>query len=187
MNQQQEAWLISVLRAVLLLCLCGSWIPFAHCTSQLHQTHANASKPSENMVCLPVHDAFLTKGKMLPDEIPRPHSQANISLTRNSQTLRGTTSGARQLWQGLVIRQTASHPGKGRLSWQPRTFLALSADSRMYLRAPGGPSTHTKPSQHCRWTPFPSHPIPCPSAPQDLPFTFPAPCGISSSLLFLAD
>lgn len=38
------------------------------------------------------HDTFLINGKMLPDEIPGLQTQANISNTRNFQTLQATTS-----------------------------------------------------------------------------------------------
>lgn len=91
-SQLQEAWFISVFRATLLPCPSSAWDLFAHCAFQLYQTLASASKPRETDLLVGSHDTFLINGKMLPDEIPGLQTQANISNTRNFQTLQATTS-----------------------------------------------------------------------------------------------
>lgn len=74
------------------------------------------------MTSLLVRDAFLTTEKMLPAEIPGLHTQANIFLPRNLQTLRGN------IWSSAVVSGPASQagsslpPGAGRLSLQPQAF-----------------------------------------------------------------
>lgn len=112
-QQQLEAGLVYVLRAALLLCLCGTWAQYTHGISQLHQTLANTSKPRETVISLPVHDTFLTTEKMLPAEIPGLHTQANISLLRNLQTLQGN------LWSSAVVAGPACQAGS---SPQPQAF-----------------------------------------------------------------
>lgn len=153
-------------RVTLLPCPSGALNPLAHCVFQLHQTFASSSKPRETQICWSAHDTFLTNGKMLPDEIPGLQAQADISNTRNFQTLQATTSG---------ITTVIAGPGNQTDSFsQPDTWITptcfvhhIRTQGRTALRGQwGAVPWHGPPSPvpHMSKSP-PVHPCLCGESP----------------------